>query len=288
MLGSPEHPGITIHFLNAMLQPSIPVVEVEILNPLIAKDRSEDKIIVLDVLAKDQVGRRFNIEMQTRLPLSFPSRLLYYNSSNYLRQMTEGDGYEQLSPAISICLVDRRLFDPKTTDGRWYHSFRLRCDQDRQLVLTDDFEFHIFELPNYQPSSNNISSLPADEKWLYLFTRAADTEPEELSDLLGDPAFREAIGVLEMISKSPDDYQYYEDRLKFLRDEAGKLRAAKQEGREEGRNEGAIEATAATVRLLESLLGIHQTNESELVSLSLESLQAKVEELQERLRRRQS
>ncbi|MEM7561297.1 MAG: hypothetical protein AAF394_19400 [Planctomycetota bacterium] len=126
--------------------------------------------------------------------------------------------------------------------------------------------------------------MPADEKWLYLFKRAANTEPEELSDLLGDPAFREAIGVLEMISESPDDYQYYEDRLKFLRDEAGKLRAAKQEGREEG----AIEATAATVRLLESLLEIHQTAASELISHSLESLQAKVEELQERLRRRQS
>lgn len=31
MLGSPDHPAITIHFLNAMMRPAEPLVEVEIL-----------------------------------------------------------------------------------------------------------------------------------------------------------------------------------------------------------------------------------------------------------------
>ncbi len=57
MLGSPEHPAVTIHFLNSILKPQDPVVGVTILNPLIGKDRSEDKIIVLDVLAQDSIGR---------------------------------------------------------------------------------------------------------------------------------------------------------------------------------------------------------------------------------------
>lgn len=43
MLGSPEHPAVTIHFLNSMLGLQVPVVEVEILNPLVGKDRSEEK-----------------------------------------------------------------------------------------------------------------------------------------------------------------------------------------------------------------------------------------------------
>ncbi len=72
MLGSPEHPDVTIHFLNSMLKPLQPVVAVSILNPLVGKDRLEDKIIVLDVLAQDSTGRLFNIEVQTRLPLCFP------------------------------------------------------------------------------------------------------------------------------------------------------------------------------------------------------------------------
>ena len=119
MLGSPLHTAVTVHFLNALLRPKVPIVSVEILNPLVGKDRSEDKIIVLDVLARDAQGRLFNIEIQTRIPLSFPSRLLYYNSKNYLRQIQEGDSYEKLCPAISICLLDRRMFDQpsKPTSG---------------------------------------------------------------------------------------------------------------------------------------------------------------------------
>lgn len=238
MLGSPDHPAVTIHFLNSMLRPAVPIVEVKILNPLVGKDRSEDKVIVLDILAKDSIGRLFNIEMQTRLPLSFPNRLLFYNCKNYVRQLHEGDSYGELRPAISICLEDRLMFEQASETSRWHHSFRLLCDQNADLVLTDAFEFHIFELPKFRPSSDNIGELSSEEKWLYLFTRASETDPNALADLLEDPAYREALGVLEMISKSPSDLEYYESRLKFLRDEQGKLEAARQEGREEGREEG--------------------------------------------------
>jgi hypothetical protein len=56
MLGSPEHPAVTIHFLNAILQPESLVTEVEILNPTHGKDRAEDKLVVLDILAQDAQG----------------------------------------------------------------------------------------------------------------------------------------------------------------------------------------------------------------------------------------
>jgi predicted transposase/invertase (TIGR01784 family) len=283
MLGSPLHTAVTVHFLNALLRPRVPIVSVEILNPLVGKDRSEDKIIVLDVLARDALGRMFNIEIQTRIPLSFPSRLLYYNSKNYLRQITEGDSYEKLCPAISICLLDRHMFDQPSEGDRWYHSFRLRCDQNAELVLTDNFEFHIFELPKFQPTSDNIGELPANEKWLYLLTHAVDVEPDILAEQLGEPAYREAIGVLEMISKSPEDLQYYEDRLKFLRDERGKLDAAREEGREEGRQEGKL---AGMVQTLQEILGDQVSTDEVLLASSVAVLTTQLQLLRDRLNKR--
>jgi len=286
-----------------MLRPKVPVVEVEILNPLVGKDRSEDKLVVLDVLARDSSGRRFNIEMQTRLPMSFPNRLLFYNCKNFLRQLREGEGYSELCPAISICLVDRRMFEHPSGKTRWHHSFRLRCDQNSELILTNDFEFHIFELPKFHPSGDTIGELSAEEKWLYLFTHAAVMEADQLSDLLGDDPYREAIGVLQMISKSPEDYQYYEDRLKFLRDEQGKLLAAKQEGeqlglakglakgrvegRVEGREEGRVEGNlAGKIQTLQELLGDAVTTDDELLSRDHETLRTELTALQARLRHR--
>jgi predicted transposase/invertase (TIGR01784 family) len=215
MLGSPEHPAVTIHFLNAILRLDSPVTEVEILNPTHGKDRADDKIVVLDVLAQDALGRRFNVEMQTTRQVDLPRRLLYYNCLSYARQIGEGQYYTDLRPVISICVLDEIIF-AKTAYPRYHHSFRLRCDQE-ELVFTNDFEFHTLELPKFTPSSDNIGSLPAEEKWLYLLRHAESMDADKLLALLVDPPFEEAIGVLEMISKNPDDLQFYEARLKFLR-----------------------------------------------------------------------
>jgi hypothetical protein len=130
------------------------------------------------------------------------------------------------------------MFPHASDMGRWHHGFRLRCDQDNGMVLTNDFEFHMLELPKFCPLSDKEGSMPPDEKWLFLFTQAVEMEPGELADLLVDPPYREAIGVLQMISNSPEDLEYYEARLKFLRDEEGKLEAAKMEGREKGEKLG--------------------------------------------------
>lgn len=51
MLGSREHPRITIHFLNSVLQPRQPITSVEILNPIQERDRSDAKLAILDDLA---------------------------------------------------------------------------------------------------------------------------------------------------------------------------------------------------------------------------------------------
>ena len=53
-------------------------------------------------------------------------------------------------------------------------------------------------------------------------------DSNRLATLLVDPPFQEAIGVLDMISKKPEDLQFYEARLKFLRDQHSQIESAKQ------------------------------------------------------------
>ncbi len=154
-------------------------------------------------------------------------------------------------------------------------------------MMTDDFEFHIIELPKFRPESDNIGELPPDQKWLYLFKHAAEMEPEQLSELLGEDPYREAIGVLEMISKTPEDYHYYEDRLRFLRDKEAKLEDAKQAGREEGRLEGREEGElAGRIRTLQELLGQPVTPRDELLVMDTAALLTLSTELRQRLRDR--
>lgn len=46
--------------------PRPPVTVVEILNPVVTPEELDGKFIVLDVLAEDHLGRRHDVEMQTR------------------------------------------------------------------------------------------------------------------------------------------------------------------------------------------------------------------------------
>lgn len=279
VFGSPDHTRITVHFLNAVLNLPRPITWVEILNPIQGKDRSEDKLVVLDVLATDVDGRRFNIEMQTTLPTDLPKRLTYYNCLNYIRQLSEGDPYHALRPAISICVLDRVLF---AEVGEFHLSFRLRCDQ-QDFIFSEDLVFHTLELPKYESASNNVGELGPLEKWVYFLKHAEGLEAEELAARLVDNEFREAAGVLEMISKSPEDRQFYEARMKFLHDEEARLIAAREEGREEGATHGTL---IGKIQILQEILGGSVAGTPELLQRSSDELSELLSELQERLRAR--
>ncbi|HUG69260.1 MAG TPA: PD-(D/E)XK nuclease family transposase [Pirellulaceae bacterium] len=176
MLGSRDHPRITIHFLNSVLQPPQPITAVEILNPIQERDRADAKLAILDVLARDAEDRRYNIEMQV---------------------------------------------------------------------------------------------------------------------------FEEAAGVLEMISQSPEDRQFYEARMKFLHDEEARLIAAREEGREEGRVEGRVEGREegreegmargtliGKIQTLEEIVGDSVTSTNDLQRHDSDQLVSLLAELQSRLRGR--
>ena len=283
VFGSPDHTPVTVHFLNAVLNLPRPIRQVEILNPIQGKDFSEDKLVVLDVLAVDQDGRRYNVEMQTTLPMDLPKRLTYYNCITYVRQLAEGSPYHDLRPVISICVLDRVLL----AEASQYHlSFRLRCDQ-RDLVFSNDLVFHTLELPKFQPASDNIQGLPRLEKWLYFLKHAERLEADKLAALLRDDEYREATGVLEMISKTPDDRQFYDARMKFLHDQEARLMAARHEGREEGRHEGREEGLLiGKIQLLQQLLGEQPSIFDDLLQSGSDALAAMLSQLRHRLNTR--
>lgn len=51
------------------------------------------------------------VEMQVSIIRGLLERMVYYASSMYVEQLSAGDNYAMLRPAISICLLTRRIFD---------------------------------------------------------------------------------------------------------------------------------------------------------------------------------
>jgi len=139
-------------------------------------------------------------------------------------------------------------------------------------------------LPKYEPGGHNVKELGPLEKWLYFLKRAEYWEADELAEQLVDAEFCEAAGVLDMISKSPEDRQFYESRMKFLHDAEARLIAAREEGREEGMERGAAKGSlAGKIQVLQSLLGDDESRMQDLMQLGNDELSAILLELQERL-----
>lgn len=276
LLGNPDHPEITLHFLNAILGNEIQISEVEILNPILGKESDLDKLSILDVLARDSVGNLYDIEMQTSLPSGLSKRLAYYTASLYVGQIGDGDAYTQLRPSISICVLDAVMFQESP---EIHNDFRLRSRKG-DLSLTDGLQIHLLELPKYSvPSDNGVITDPV-ESWLYFFRRADEMTPKEIQQRFHSPAFKEAAEILDMIQRTPQQRDQYELRLKAQRDERARLEQARLEGEAIGEARGEARGR---IELLRELLGRERES---LEGLTLKQLAALEADLQRHLRER--
>jgi predicted transposase/invertase (TIGR01784 family) len=283
LLGSRDHPEITIHFLNAVLGGDPVIATVEILNPFNEKDFEDDKLSILDVKATDDQGRLLDIEMQTSLPGELRKRLVYYAALQYVQQLQEGTRYVNLMPSIGISVLDGVLF-PEVPD--LHLDFRLRSEKPA-LTLSDALQIHLLELPKYALPSDNEAITEPLEQWAYFFRRSQHLTIEELTSRLPHPVFFEAAKVLEMISRTPEDRALYEARLKLQRDEQSRLEAAEARGEARGRAEGRAQGELiGKIQLLQGILNEPEQSSDELTTLSDEKLNTLLASLQKRLRSR--
>jgi len=183
-----------------------------LLNPYSEKMALDDKVSILDIKARDDQGRLYNLEMQMLATASLVPRLLYYWSKIYSQQLGEGDDYTRLRPTISICFVNGVLF------AEWpEHHTRFRLlDATGQLCLTGDLVVHVIELPKF---TKNLAELrmPLDF-WLYFFKNGSELDADALPAALNRPEQRKAMGVLKMLAQSDMERELYEGRLKAKRD----------------------------------------------------------------------
>jgi len=307
IFGTPENRPALIGLLNAILQLPRPIEDVQILNPFSYQEFAEDKLIVLDIRARDREGRWLNVEMQVSVVPGLIKRLVYYACSLYVGQLERGGDYGELCPAISICLLREVLFRDTAVA---HHRFEF-ADVDSGRRLAETVEVHTVELAKYNVSEERLAGATELERWVFFFLYAADYEAGRLRELLPGESFARAIAAAEQIAERTEDRQMYDQRAKAERDYRWAIESARREGlekgreegvqiglekgreegvqiglqkgREEGREEGLL---IGKIQLLEQLLGQPQTPAERLLGRPLDELEALVAQLQERLRSR--
>ena len=253
--------------------------EIELLNPFNPKEALDDKLSILDIKARDEIGRQFNIEMQMLAFPHYPKRILYYACKLHQQQFHEGHDYLELMPTVSISFLNHIWF-PQMPDH--HLCFRL-LERTHHSPLTDDLEFHILELPKFTKSAGALTS--GLDIWLYFLRHAEMMDTEAVPPALQQPLVLRAFEELKMLTQTDLERERYEARRKAQLDQNTLVKAARlegqQEGREEGRAKGRTEGEQiGVIHLCERMLNRPQTPTEKLAALSLEELARVAAELQ--------
>ena len=161
IFGYKGNEAITQDLIEAILEKDCEVVEITS-DEVTEKDLQEDKIGVLDVFVTEKGGTQINLEMQVAEYEYIIDRILFYWAKKYVECIHSGDRYEKLKPTKVILITNfevKKLSSLKET----VNSFKIIDTKTGKLVLTENLELVIIELPKMKKYESNNKRL---EMWL--------------------------------------------------------------------------------------------------------------------------
>ncbi len=159
-------PLLLADLINAVRDEALRIEVVEVLNPRIEPEELAGKFIVLDLLAKDSDGRRYNIEMQVRRYNAWSARSAYYLARTLTSQLDSGQDYQGLKPVIGIHLLDFDLFTAPEQSAQALWCFEMRDRKRPDVLLGNELQLNILELPKADRLGVTQAGLAA---WITLF-----------------------------------------------------------------------------------------------------------------------
>lgn len=242
LFSKPSNKRLLISLLTAILEPTSPIVDVEVLDPEVAKESVAAKGTMLDLLVKLLDGSRVNMEIQASPRNWSMSRGVFYSARVFAGQLNRGDHYDELTPVISVYILNFNALS-----GARYHSRFSLLEVHDHSQLTQDLTIHVIELPKL-PEGAPAPEAPLVVKWGKFLAARSDEELEQVA--MNDPIFGEAKEALEELSQDPRARQIAEERWRGEVNYRLTMAKERREGREEGREEGRTTALRETVERL--------------------------------------
>jgi hypothetical protein len=165
IFSSPKNEKLLICLLNVILnlENKKVIKSLKVLNPFSVREYLEEKESIVDIKAEDELGRKYNIEVQLLPQKSYINRILYYGSKLYSEQLKRSEPFEKINKVISISILDYVFFKEESSIHNIYKFINVESNKE----LTDMMEFHFIELPKYDENSS-IENQSKFERWLHL------------------------------------------------------------------------------------------------------------------------
>ena len=236
LFGEVGNESITKGFLETILERKIDSIDLS-KNPILRREFKEEKLGVLDIIAKLDKDEICNIELQIVDKKNIIERILYYWSRLYSRQIKSGEDYKILQKAIVILITDFKIENLEELD---YHS-RWKIMEDKQgkkIILTQKLEIDIIELPKIIGKEKEQDNLL---DWLYFLENPKSERVTE--KMKENENLKEAVKKLDNLSEDEKMQRIADLRQKAIMDEKAIYEKGLEVGIEKGIEKGIMEGS---------------------------------------------
>ena len=162
LFGEVGNERITKAFLQEILKEKIDKIELNV-NPILRRETIEDKMGVLDVVAKINNKQNVDIEMQMISNEKLPERILYYWARLFSKGIKKGEDYGKLEKTIAILITNEKI--EKFEKLKYHTEWKIFETENKKEILTDKLEIHIIELEKIEERNQESNDKLLD--WLY-------------------------------------------------------------------------------------------------------------------------
>ena len=239
-------------------------------NIVLRREIPDDKMGVVDVLAKINGNEYCNIELQLIDRKNIIKRMLYYWSRQYTKGIKSGEDYKKLKRTIVILIADFEI--EKLKELGFHSKWQIIENKKRKIILTDDLELHIIELPKVYREKAEGKEIKLKE-WLQFLENPESKEV--LNYMENNKNMKEAKEKLDTMSEDDRIRKLAELREKAILDKKEIEYTGYCKGKEDGKKEGIKEGKNKTLKtIIENMKkeGIEIENIIKLTGLSKEEI----------------
>ncbi len=238
LFGEEPNKNLLLDFLNELLKEEQGVItELTYLKSENLGTTELNRKAIFDLYCTNEKGEKFIVELQKTKQKFFKDRTIYYSTFPIQEQAKKGSEWDfKLEKIYTIAILDFEFDNDKIFPKKFRYDVKLK-ELETNEIFSDKLNFIYLEMPKFNKKIEDLSS--RFDKWLYVIKNLhkLDRIPEKLKENI----FLQLFETAEIAKFSQQEYQDYEDSLKYYRDLKNSLDTAKEEGRIEGKQEGRME-----------------------------------------------
>ena len=230
LFGEVGNEEVTKALLKVILKQKIEEVNLN-QNPILRREFENDKLGILDILAKVNEKENCNIELQVVDKANMIERILYYWAKLYSKGIKKGEDYKDLARTVVVLITEYDILEKEKLEI--HTKWQIIEEKERKIILTEKFELHIINLSKINTTKSKDKELL---EWLYFLD---NPESERVKQIMKtNKEIKTAKEKLNQISQDEKMRRIAELRQKAIMDEKAIYRKGNEVGFAEGEKQG--------------------------------------------------